>query len=74
MKAEPYFPEEIAAVYRAIYERRDMRHFLPDAVEPETLQRLLHAAHHAPSGGDLFGLRRSNYANKFTRRLNMNEF
>lgn len=51
MKAEPYSPEEIAAVYRAIYERRDMRHFLPDAVEPEILQRLLHAAHHAPSVG-----------------------
>ncbi|MEI7796127.1 MAG: 5,6-dimethylbenzimidazole synthase [Methylococcaceae bacterium] len=51
VKAEPYLPAEIAAVYRAIYERRDMRHFLPDAVEPEILQRLLHAAHHAPSVG-----------------------
>ncbi len=51
MKAEPYSPEEIAAVYRVIYERRDMRHFLPDAVEPEILQRLLNAAHHAPSVG-----------------------
>ena len=51
MKAKPYSPEEIAAVYRAIYERRDMRHFLPDAIEPEILQRLLRAAHHAPSVG-----------------------
>ncbi|MSR16999.1 MAG: 5,6-dimethylbenzimidazole synthase [Methylococcaceae bacterium] len=51
MKSGSYSPEEIAAVYRAIYERRDMRHFLPDAVEPETLQRLLRAAHHAPSVG-----------------------
>jgi 5,6-dimethylbenzimidazole synthase len=42
---------ECAAVYRAIYERRDMRHFLPDAVAPEILTRLLDAAHHAPSVG-----------------------
>jgi len=42
---------EIAAVYRAIYERRDMRHFSGGAVAPELLQRLLQAAHHAPSVG-----------------------
>lgn len=39
------------AVYRAIYERRDMRHFLPDPVAPEVLTRLLDAAHAAPSVG-----------------------
>ncbi len=39
------------AVYRAIAERRDMRHFLPDPVAPEVLQRLLTAAHQAPSVG-----------------------
>ncbi len=43
--------DEIAAVYRAITERRDMRHFRPDPVDPEVLQRLLHAAHLAPSVG-----------------------
>jgi len=42
---------ELAGVYRAIYERRDMRHFLPDPVAPAMLQRLLDAAHHAPSVG-----------------------
>ncbi len=42
---------EIAAVYRAIAERRDMRHFRPDPVDPAVLQRLLWAAHHAPSVG-----------------------
>ena len=42
---------EIAAVYRAIAERRDMRHFRPDPVAPALLQRLLWAAHHAPSVG-----------------------
>ena len=42
---------EIAAVYRAIYARRDMRHFSGGEVAPELLQRLLQAAHHAPSVG-----------------------
>jgi 5,6-dimethylbenzimidazole synthase len=42
---------EIAAVYRAIAERRDMRHFLPNPVAPEILTKILHAAHHAPSVG-----------------------
>ncbi len=42
---------EIDAVYRAIAERRDMRHFKPDPIDPETLQKLLLAAHHAPSVG-----------------------
>jgi len=42
---------EQQAVYRAIYERRDMRHFSGGAVADELLQRLLSAAHHAPSVG-----------------------
>ncbi|WP_035052065.1 5,6-dimethylbenzimidazole synthase [Andreprevotia chitinilytica] len=42
---------EIAAVYRAIRERRDMRHFRPDPIDPALLERLLHAAHLAPSVG-----------------------
>ena len=42
---------EIAGVYRAIAERRDMRHFRPDPVDPALLKRLLWAAHHAPSVG-----------------------
>lgn len=49
--AHAYSREEREAVYRAIAERRDMRHFLPDPVAPEVLQRLLWAAHHAPSVG-----------------------
>lgn len=43
--------EEIAAVYKVIAERRDIRHFLPDPIEPELLARLLNAAHLAPSVG-----------------------
>ena len=42
---------EKAAVYRAIFERRDMRHFSGGNVPDEQLQRLLKAAHHAPSVG-----------------------
>jgi 5,6-dimethylbenzimidazole synthase len=42
---------ERAAVYRAIAERRDMRHFKSDPIEPATLERLLNAAHCAPSVG-----------------------
>ncbi|WP_019568266.1 5,6-dimethylbenzimidazole synthase [Thioalkalivibrio sp. ALMg13-2] len=46
-----FSPDEVAAVYRAINERRDMRHFRPDPVDAETLRRLLEAAHRAPSVG-----------------------
>lgn len=42
---------EIKAVYRAIAERRDMRHFRSDPVDPIILGRLLLAAHQAPSVG-----------------------
>lgn len=42
---------ERAGVYRAIAERRDMRHFLPDPVDPQILARLLQAAHQAGSVG-----------------------
>jgi 5,6-dimethylbenzimidazole synthase len=44
--------EERRGLYRAIYERRDVRsHFLPDAVPDDVLHRILDAAHHAPSVG-----------------------
>lgn len=46
-----YSDEEIAAVYKTIAERRDIRHFLPDPIAPALLARLLHAAHLAPSVG-----------------------
>lgn len=50
--AEPAFaPDERAAVYRAIAERRDMRHFSGGVVPPEVLLRLLQAAHQGPSVG-----------------------
>jgi 5,6-dimethylbenzimidazole synthase len=41
-----------AAVYHAIFSRRDVRgQFLPDPVDDTVLARLLMAAHHAPSVG-----------------------
>jgi 5,6-dimethylbenzimidazole synthase len=44
--------EEKRGLYRAIYERRDVRsHFLPDHVPDDVLARILDAAHHAPSVG-----------------------
>ena len=46
-----FTPAERAAVYRAIFERRDMRHFAGGTVAPEVMWRLLEAAHHAPSVG-----------------------
>ncbi|WP_020483935.1 5,6-dimethylbenzimidazole synthase [Methylomonas sp. MK1] len=46
------FPDQqLAGVYRAIAERRDMRHFLADSVDAEILSRLLQAAHQAGSVG-----------------------
>lgn len=42
---------ERAAIYRVIGERRDMRHFSGGEVAPELLERLLQAAHQAPSVG-----------------------
>jgi 5,6-dimethylbenzimidazole synthase len=48
---EEFSADDVAAVYRAIALRRDMRHFRPDPVPPETLERLLQAAHLAPSVG-----------------------
>ena len=46
-----YSEAERAAIYRVIRERRDMRHFIPKAVDQDALQRILQAAHHAPSVG-----------------------
>lgn len=44
--------QERAAVYRAIYERRDVRNeFLDADVPQDVLRRILDAAHHAPSVG-----------------------
>ena len=46
-----FTPQEIAAVYRVMAMRRDMRHFLPDPLDEALVARLLAAAHMAPSVG-----------------------
>ncbi|OBI82231.1 5,6-dimethylbenzimidazole synthase [Mycobacterium sp. E740] len=52
MSQHAFSLEERRAVYRVIAERRDMRRFVPGSEIPEeTLARLLHAAHAAPSVG-----------------------
>lgn len=50
--AGPFSESEQAALYRAIFTRRDVRsQFTPRPIEDATLRRLLTAAHHAPSVG-----------------------
>ncbi|TCK04709.1 5,6-dimethylbenzimidazole synthase [Marinobacterium mangrovicola] len=49
--SQSFSEQERAAVYRAIRERRDMRHFADEPLAPEVLERLLQAAHQAPSVG-----------------------
>ena len=49
--SQAFAADEVRAVYRAIRERRDMRHFAGGEVAPTLLRKLLEAAHHAPSVG-----------------------
>jgi 5,6-dimethylbenzimidazole synthase len=51
MSTDTFTEAERSAIYRVIRERRDMRHFTSQPVDPSVLQRLLEAAHHAPSVG-----------------------
>lgn len=51
MNPHRYPDADIAAVARAIEERRDIRHFVPGALPDGLLERLVRAAHHAPSVG-----------------------
>jgi 5,6-dimethylbenzimidazole synthase len=51
MTDQRYSDQDIAAIERAIRERRDIRHFLPDPLPDGLLERLVEAAHLAPSVG-----------------------
>lgn len=51
MNPHCYSDAEIAALWRALRERRDMRHFRPDPLPEGCLDRLFEAAHLAPSVG-----------------------
>ena len=46
-----YSEQERAAIYRAIGERRDMRHFRDEPIDAALMQRLFQVAHQAPSVG-----------------------
>ena len=50
-RAWAFEPQERDALHDVIAARRDIRRFRPDPVEPELLQRVLQAAHNAPSVG-----------------------
>ena len=51
LKNHAFDDADRAAVYAALAERRDIRHFRPDPVPDEVLARILHAGAHAPSVG-----------------------
>ena len=51
MNPNQFSQAEIDAVYRAIRERRDMRHVVDKPLEEGVLQRLIEAAHLGPSVG-----------------------
>lgn len=46
-----FSPAEIKAFYKVVFNRRDVRRFLPEPVPLAALERVLLAAHHAPSVG-----------------------
>ncbi|MBE9399640.1 5,6-dimethylbenzimidazole synthase [Pontibacterium sp. N1Y112] len=51
MGNKAYSEADRDAVYRVIAQRRDMRHFSQEPLDPEILQRLFKVAHQAPSVG-----------------------
>lgn len=51
MNPHQFSEQEIEGVYRAIRERRDIRHFQSKPIEPEQLTRFIEAAHRGPSVG-----------------------
>jgi len=51
MNEKRYSDQDIDAIYRVIEQRRDMRHFTSEPVDQDMLERLLKAAHFAPSVG-----------------------
>jgi 5,6-dimethylbenzimidazole synthase len=48
---EIFSEEERRGVYRAIYYRRDIRHFRSDPIPDQALARIIQTAHHGPAVG-----------------------
>jgi 5,6-dimethylbenzimidazole synthase len=67
MNDHRYSDADIAAVERAIRERRDMRHFVPGVLPEGLLARLIDAAIHAPSVGYMQPWRSVRVATQATR-------
>jgi len=51
MNDHSFSEAEKAALYKAMAQRRDMRHFNSEPLDPKTLDKILYAAHLAPSVG-----------------------
>jgi 5,6-dimethylbenzimidazole synthase len=51
MTTGPLSDAERAGLYRAIFQRRDIRNYRPEPLPDDVLWRILSAAHHAPSVG-----------------------
>jgi 5,6-dimethylbenzimidazole synthase len=51
MNCHAFSNEEIGGVYRAIRDRRDIRHFKPGPLDAGQLERFIGAAHNGPSVG-----------------------
>lgn len=49
--AAKFTTSEREAVYKAIFARRDVRRFVSTQIPAEAIERILLAAHHAPSVG-----------------------
>ncbi|RAL24565.1 5,6-dimethylbenzimidazole synthase [Thermoflavimicrobium daqui] len=49
--SEDFSQQDIAVIYRLIQSRRDIRHFSDSPIPKDVLQRILEAAHYAPSVG-----------------------
>lgn len=69
MKAKAFAENMKAAVYQAIHERRDMRHFNGEPVDEAIMQRLLAAAHAGPSVGLMQPWRFIRVSNKTTKQI-----
>jgi len=68
-KTDTFTEQDQDSLYRIIQARRDMRHFVPDTHVPEdVLQRLLQAAHAAPSVGLMQPWRFIHIKNKTLRK------
>lgn len=72
MNEKRYSDQDIEAIYRVIEQRRDMRHFTSEPVDEIILERLLKAAHFAPSVGFMQPWRFIRITDS-TLRMNMHE-